>query len=35
MENKKCELIKFNSETDYVYILFHYLQQHHLSKLIN
>ncbi len=35
LEKSNCELIEFNGETDHVHILFQYLPQHQLSKLVN
>lgn len=35
LENNDCELIEFNGEADYIHVLFQYLPQHQLSKLVN
>jgi putative transposase len=35
LEKNGCELIEFNGELDHVHLLFQYLPQHQLSKLVN
>ncbi len=35
LEKNGCELIEFNGEPDHVHLLFQYLPQHQLSKLVN
>lgn len=35
LEKNGCELIEFNGESDHVHLLFQYLPQHQLSKLVN
>lgn len=35
LEKNNCELIDFNGEQDHVHLLFQYLPQHQLSKLVN
>ncbi|EAW38653.1 IS200/IS605 family transposase [Lyngbya sp. PCC 8106] len=35
LENNDCELIEFNGEVDHIHVLFQYLPQQQLSKLVN
>lgn len=35
LEKNGCELIEFNGEPDHVHLLFQYLPQQQLSKLVN
>jgi putative transposase len=35
LEKNGCELIEFNGESDHVHLLFQYLPQQQLSRLVN